>query len=114
MSYLAMVHLPARGSSSAPIGRDLVEGLAGLGEPSLSLGEGLPAPHPDIDVFGFELQRTTDAPGPLRRDERRAAPGEGIEHDAAALRAVADRIGYQRDRLDRRVHAQLVLPAGPE
>ena len=61
----------------------------------------------DVDIARVDLDaRSRRRPGALGGEQGRAGAGEAVEHDAAAPRAVEDRVGDQRDRLDRRVHRQ--------
>lgn len=59
--------------------------------------------------MGVELDAQTAPAGLLAGEERRATPGKGIEHNAAALRAIEDSVTDQRLRFDRRMHSQRVV-----
>src|SRR5262249_29338823 len=87
---------------------DFVKGQAGLGMNGVLARERLPAFDRDIDEARLELQRIGPPPDPLRRQNGRSRPAEGVEHDVAASGAVLDRIGDERDRLDGRVGLELV------
>jgi len=79
--------------------------------PGLVAGQDLPAANGGIDIAWIELQRAAAPAGALGRDHRRAAAEKGVEHDLAARRAVEDRIGDHRHRLDRRVQGQEIALA---
>ncbi len=76
----------------------------------VAAGMGLPAADRGIHVLGVDLHGVGTPAAALGRDQRRAAAGEAIQHDATALRAVEDRVRHQGDRLDRGMHLEFVEP----
>ena len=72
-------------------------------------GQPLPALDADVDEDRIELDHASAAAGPLRRNQGRPGAAEGIEDQAAAVGAVADRVCDHRHRLDRRVQGKLAL-----
>src|SRR4051812_4884319 len=90
------------------------EGVAGLGMDRLAPRECLPAAKRGIDITGFELHPGGLAAGFLGPDQGGATAEETVEDEAASFRAVEDRIGDQRDRLNGRMQGQLLEPAGPQ
>jgi len=77
-------------------------------------GVGVPAPHDHVAIFGLVFDAPRATAGLFGRDQRAVAAGNGIEDDCAALGDVADRVRQHGDGLDRRMHRQLVEPAGPK
>src|SRR5215470_2611855 len=69
-------------------------------------GQRLPAADGRIDIGGVEFDTAAAPAGALGRDQRRAAAEKGVEHNLAAGRAVEDRIGDHRHRLDGRMQRQ--------
>ena len=90
---------------------NLLEGLARVGVNGGIASQPLPAPHGDVDVLGIELDRAADPARLFGGDDRRAATGEGVEHDVAPPGAFLDCVGDQGNRLDRRMHFQLAETA---
>ena len=78
---------------------DLGEGLAGGGVGCLYVDRGGEPPDDHVAISRIELDAVAAPSGLLGGDQRGAAAGEGVEHDATALRAVENRIGDQLDRL---------------
>lgn len=74
--------------------------------------QALPALNDDIAITRVELDRPGGPPALLSDDQRRARTTKGIEHDIAALRAIANGVGYHRHRFYRRVHGELISAAG--
>ena len=72
-------------------------------------GQPLPALDADVDEDRIELDHAGAAAGPFRRNQGRAGAAEGIEDQAAAVGAIADRVRDHGDRLDGRVQGQLAL-----
>lgn len=66
----------------------------------LAAGVRLPPAHGGIDVERIQFQGIGTAAGDLGGDDGAAAAGERVEDDAAAVGAVAYRVGDQRNRLD--------------
>jgi hypothetical protein len=64
-----------------------------------------------IDVNRVKFYDVGATSGLLGCDDGRADAAEAVEDDAAALRTIHYRIGDHGDRLDRRVHRQLVAPS---
>src|SRR5439155_9383424 len=69
----------------------------------------LPALDAGVDEDRIELDHTGAAADPFRRYQRRAGAAEGIKDHAAAVGAVADRVGNHGDRLYRRMEGKLAL-----
>src|SRR5262249_45129895 len=69
-------------------------------------GQRLPAVDGRIDITRIELEPAAAPAGALGRDHRRAAAEKGVEHNLAAGRAVEDRVGDHRHRLDGRMQRQ--------
>ena len=67
----------------------------------------LPSRHNDVAVARFKLHGIAGPPRPLRRDECRPRPGEGIEDQTAAWGGGTDQLLEQRHRLGRRVFVPL-------
>src|SRR6185437_3584638 len=93
---------------------EILEGKVGPLERSHLAGVGLPAPHDHVAISGLVFDAARLAAGLFSRDQRAAAAGKGIEHERAAPCDVPDRFCQHGDRLDGRVHGELVKPAGPE
>src|SRR5665213_3606196 len=66
-------------------------------------GQFLPAPHNYPAVFGIHLDHDASALRVLARNQRRAAPAEGIVYDAAHRRAIENELSQQPYRLHRRM-----------
>jgi hypothetical protein len=66
----------------------------------------LPAAYDAIDVARIEIKPSGPSPGKFGSDHRRAAAEERIKDEPIALRAISDRIGDQRHRLDGRMHGE--------
>ena len=75
--------------------------------------ERLPAANGDVDIERIEFDRARPAPALVRGNDGRSRPGEGIQYDLPAAGAVLDGVDHQRRRLDRRVHFQVCVAAGP-
>src|SRR6516164_10945348 len=76
-------------------------------------GEGLPAPHDNIDIGRADLEATADAAGHFGRDQARARPEKRIIDPFARPAVVDDRTAHALDRLLRGVPpALLALPIG--
>src|SRR5258706_2573917 len=91
--------------------RDLRERFACDSEGRRFTREGLPATNCDVDVERIELQRPCLASALVRGNDRRTRPGERIEHDVPAARAVLDGIDYERGRLHGGVHFEIGVAA---
>ena len=90
---------------------NLVPGLSGCCKDRRSAAHALPAQERDIDIARIQLDRARVTTGALGRNQDRAAAAEGIQDDALAMTAIANRVGNQADRLDRRVQReQFVAP----
>src|SRR5258708_9191200 len=74
-------------------------------------GQSLPAPNGDVDISRVDLQWARLAVGSLRRDEDSAATSTRVENNIALFGTVPDCICNQANRLDCRVHLQLVHTA---
>ena len=59
-----------------------------------------------VGIVGINLDAIGTPSGLFSCDQRRTTAGEGIENDPPALGAVQNRIGNQRQRLDRWVHGK--------
>jgi hypothetical protein len=95
-----------------PIASDLLESQPVIDVDGVTTREGLPAPDCDIDIARIDFESAGLPADPFGREQRRARAAEGVEHDVVAVGAVFDRIGDERDRLHRRVRAQVVHAAG--
>src|SRR5438045_5505963 len=94
---------------------EVIKAAVARGVARAATGQRLPTADGRIDISGIELQPVAPPAGALRGDQCRAAAEKGIQHDISAGRAVEDRVGYQSDRLHRRVQGQqiaLVAAAG--
>ena len=92
---------------------DLLEGAAVSVERRPLAGVGLPALDDRVAIGGVVFEEAGRPPAGLGGNQRRAGAAEEIEDSLAAPGAVADRIGDQRHRLDRRVHGKLFLRLAP-
>src|SRR4051812_20811470 len=72
-------------------------------------GQPLPALDADVHEDRIHLDHTSTAAGPFRRYQGRPGASEGIENQAAAVGAVADRVRDHGDRLDGGMQGQLAL-----
>ena len=79
------------------------KGLAGLGVSRIQFRYLVEALNDRVAILGVELDAIPLSPGSLGGNESGAAAGEGIEHDAATLRAIENRVGDEPDGLYRRV-----------
>ena len=66
----------------------------------------------NVDVERIDFHYICAAAGLLGRDQCGAAACIAIQYDAAAFRAVENRIGDQRGWFDRRMHRQVIHSAG--
>jgi hypothetical protein len=64
-----------------------------LDVPGLYAGHSLPTTNGDIDVERIEFDDPSNSPGPLCREDRRAAAAEGVEDDAVSPAAISDQVG---------------------
>ena len=67
-------------------------------------------PDDRVDVVRINLDAVSTSPGLFGSDQRGAAAGEGVQNDPAAVRAIEDGVGDERDRFDRRMHGKLGVP----
>ena len=95
----------SRTRSSRLAGRDLLEGLAGVGENSGNPCFRLIASDNDIDVEGIELDAAAQPPGILGRDESQSGAEEGIENNLATVCQVDQRILEHGGRF----HSRMIL-----
>src|SRR5258708_31401986 len=65
------------------------------------------------NVERIELKRPCLASALVRGNNRRARPGECVEHDVPAAREVLDGIDYERGRLHGGMHFEIGVAAGP-
>src|SRR6185436_1124756 len=101
---------PAAASSMQSCGADVGfggEASAGLGMNGVAPGKFLPTADRGIDIEGVQLHPGGLAAGLLGGDQGGAAAEKTVEDETAALRAIEDRIGDQRDRFHRRMQGQL-------
>src|SRR2546430_16400996 len=70
----------------------------------------LPASNDLIAVDRVELDQARLPGGPFAGDKSRAAAAKAVEDEIAAAGAVADGLGYKRDRLDRGGRGKLIEP----
>src|SRR4029450_10986480 len=92
----------------------LVKGLAGVVKDCVALGIGLPSPHSDVDIMWIELEAVCTSTNALGCHDRGARPHKWVEDDVAAPRAIAQRVGDERDRLDCRMQSEIVHASGTE
>jgi hypothetical protein len=92
--------------------RDLVKGSAVAVENRVLFRIGLPAADRDVEIGRLVFDPIAAAADLLGRHRRRARTQKGVEDKIALRRAIAHRVGHQRDRLDRRVHGEGVVAAG--
>src|SRR6266403_1546850 len=90
---------------------NFLEGLASYQGRGLS-GERLPAPNRNVDIGRVDFQGAGLAAGSLRGNQDCAAAAERVEDEVAPSGAVPDCVGDKANRLDRRVHLQLVHSLG--
>ena len=83
---------PVRGGRTVPTGRSC---SASLSKPRFAPRHRGPALDRDVDIGRIDVEAAKAAPGPLRRDQRRARAEEDVEHQLAATGHVLDRIGDQ-------------------
>lgn len=88
----------------------MIERHAGNRLHGLSSRKLLPAPNDLIAVDRVELDQARLPVGPFAGDKSRAAAAKAVEDEITAAGAVPDRVGYERDRLDRGVHGKLIEP----
>src|SRR5688572_5174280 len=88
---------------------EIVEAAPVAGEDGFSAGQRLPTANRRIDVVRVQLDSRRSPSGALGRKDGRAGTGEWVEHEAAPLGTVADRISDQRNRLDGRVQSQVLV-----
>ena len=60
----------------------------------------------DIGVVAIDFNAVAPPAGLFGCDQGRTTPGEDVENDSSALGAIQNRVGNQRNRLDRRVHGK--------
>src|SRR6516164_11496307 len=71
-------------------------------------GEGLPAPHDNIDIGRADLEATADATGHFGRDQARARTEKRVVDQLARPAVVDDRTAHALDRLLRSVSPTLL------
>src|SRR5581483_9551943 len=107
------IFMPRSGGDRAggALCRDRLEGFTRVGEHGRLAAIGLPAAHRDVDIGGIDLKRPRLPAGLFGCDQNGAAAAKGVEHQAAAARAILERVRDQCDRLDRWVHGELLQPS---
>jgi hypothetical protein len=63
-----------------------------------------------VAIVGVEFDAIAAPPSLFRGDQRRPASGEGVKDNAPTLGAIKDRVGDQRQWLNRRVHGKFGIP----
>ena len=82
------------------MGGEVIKAVAVRGMTGLVAGQRLPAADDRVDIEAIEFQPIVAPAGALGGDYRRAAAEKSVEDDVAARRAVEDRVGDHRHRLD--------------
>src|SRR5258706_1194796 len=93
--------------SSGSLLGNFLKGLAGYQRRGLS-GQRFPAPNRNVDIGRVDFQGAGLAASSLRRNQDCAAAAERVEDEVAPSGAVPECLGDKANRLDRRVHLQLV------
>src|SRR5262249_3541850 len=89
---------------------DRLEGLARVGKDRRFACVGLPAPYRDVHIDGVDLERARLAAGAFSCDQDGAAAAKRVQHQTSPAGAILERVDHKHDRLDRRMHSELVEP----
>ena len=95
-------------SECQPLALDLRKCLPGRRENGLASKDLAEPLHSQIDIEGIEFDAAAAPTGALARDQSCPRPQEAVEDDLSQPGDVANSIGNEGNRLDRRVELKIV------
>ena len=88
----------------------IIESNAGYRVHGVTSRKRLPPPHDLVAVDRIEFDQARFSVRPFAGDEGGAASPEAVENKVATMRAVANGVGQERNRLDGRMHGEFLKP----